>query len=976
MTDLIHSDVLSGLSNLPSAGLLDFIAESAGGWREKPGRCGHDRIELREPDDEVTLTGPLDLNLTVYAEHAMERGGKTVLGARQPMMTHDVSIPAGARWTYGVGALAGLGGNAGASVLIRPTQPRPARVQVAQVADLPCDWAVHDIRDTGTFFPSPCEPCEGGPVRVPPLECGPALDTVPAHGGCVRPRYFTGMFITREDMETALRYVRLKLRMHNRAAGSGVVWGLDVALRGDDVVVGAGYGVDACGNDLTVTCDYVVPARSLLTDPAICRDRGHCYALLLEYVECPQDPRPVHGDGCEPSRGGCEMSRIRETVRLRLVRPRQLPASPLVRFLERVDGLLSAGRGEVEAVVSVEGPVPAPATIAVPFTVSTRAGQAQTQIQPSRTSVESEVIDPVGERGLFEVRIVPHSGAVSLSGAVTTRAGNPETTLTPTGAQWTGAWDLKPVSVGYVVDWRTGGVEPLEGRTEITVDVEAGESVDGVVRDFGGNRAFMEFPEDHGIQPGDEVQVEELPGSGRFRTFKVVEVGTLVVAEGDTADARPGGIARVGRPWRLRTTVAPTRVLVRPAPRRSVCCEGSCCDPKSRPLADRLRALLAALLYGQVAQQGSMATDPALRDRILGRLAASLGVDPGRLPEFEDAVADLYRAWCAGAVYPGPEVPDPDGVVIGCATVDAGAICAVDPLGGRRFVVHQPLLDYWGARFGLEPLDRRVSELFRRLCCLSHLPGFGDFAGAPRPTRPDLPLVADLAAIFPAPGFPSAPEATGAAGPAVAAAGAESTALLRVLAQVQDLDLPTIALIVDRLLCARPERPTPVPRLPDLVRGVVAAAHADLATSAQPRQPLREAARAVTAAVLGAIPVSVAVEEEADPLRLVLPAVAVTNVHDLLATPRDALAEAVVTSATTERVDRAVARARDVAGEVAKVVARAMNALANEGLREPDDLRDEEVRAKLAEAVRSRLAREHIEADPEAITEAIRTMEG
>lgn len=74
--------------------ILDFVAASSGEWRNKPGRCGDDAIELRNPDDEVTLSGPLDVNLTVFAEHAMERAGKTLLADHQQVMSHNVFIPA------------------------------------------------------------------------------------------------------------------------------------------------------------------------------------------------------------------------------------------------------------------------------------------------------------------------------------------------------------------------------------------------------------------------------------------------------------------------------------------------------------------------------------------------------------------------------------------------------------------------------------------------------------------------------------------------------------------------------------------------------------------------------------------------------------------------------------------------------------------------------------------------------------------
>src|SRR5262249_734114 len=157
-----------------------------------------------------------------------------------------------------------------------------------------------------------------------PAACGPSLAVVPASGGCIRPRFFNGMFITREDLETQLRYFRIKNKLERKAIGQGVFWGLGLCRDGGSIVRKPGYAVDCCGKDLIVTSNYKVDSQTLLSDPAICNLLGRdqrCFSLLLEYVECPEQPRPVHGDPCVGSASACEMSRVRETVRLRLVPP-------------------------------------------------------------------------------------------------------------------------------------------------------------------------------------------------------------------------------------------------------------------------------------------------------------------------------------------------------------------------------------------------------------------------------------------------------------------------------------------------------------------------------------------------------------------------------------------------------------------------------------------------------------------------------
>jgi hypothetical protein len=118
------------------------------------------------------------------------------------------------------------------------------------------------------------------------------------------------------------------------------------------------------------------------------------------------------------------------------------------------------------------------------------------------------------------------------------------------------------------------------------------------------------------------------------------------------------------------------------------------------------------------------------RDQTLGpaqsRLYAALlktlfRVDPA--PELVDAVHRLLRAWCEKLLYPGPNCDrTPDGVVIGCARVEAGQICAVDSWGGRRWAVHYPLLAYWGEQFGLTPPDVTASRIFDLICCIGDRP--------------------------------------------------------------------------------------------------------------------------------------------------------------------------------------------------------------------------------------------------------------
>ena len=167
--------------------LDDHVISASGPWSECSGCREANLLRLRDPEDEVVLQGPVDVNVSVYAEDELTAATGKVTVTRQPLMSHDISIPVGSSWRYGIGLLRGVGGNAGCTAWIRTARPQPDPLLVA-AQDLPCDFAVRSIADTGEFFPSPCDPCEGGPVRVPPLDCGPAVDVLAARGGCVLDR--------------------------------------------------------------------------------------------------------------------------------------------------------------------------------------------------------------------------------------------------------------------------------------------------------------------------------------------------------------------------------------------------------------------------------------------------------------------------------------------------------------------------------------------------------------------------------------------------------------------------------------------------------------------------------------------------------------------------------------------------------------------------------------------------------------------
>ena len=201
--------------------------------------------------------------------------------------------------------------------------------------------------------------------------CGCA-DHEPAQACCdlvcfERPEYFCGHLLTDTDLALDQRYVREKHKLYHRALhGHGIVCGLrltcDHQCRGH-VVVGDGYAIDDCGNDLVV-CEAVsfdvigrLREKKLLYQGASrddcppptpdddCRIR-QCFHVIACYDEEPQDFVTPLGPACGPARHDCEPTRVRETVRFDVVdrRPKRwTPLDDLECRIERCFALLTDG---------------------------------------------------------------------------------------------------------------------------------------------------------------------------------------------------------------------------------------------------------------------------------------------------------------------------------------------------------------------------------------------------------------------------------------------------------------------------------------------------------------------------------------------------------------------------------------------------------------------------------------------------------
>jgi hypothetical protein len=123
----------------------------------------------------------------------------------------------------------------------------------------------------------------GGGSKVVPAgkascQCGcGGCSACEAQAAFVRPRFFPGQLLTEDDLGGLVDYVVQKQRLHNRMLfGDGVGCGLEVLCHpcgGGKVVIGAGFALDCCGNDIVVPCPQEVDINRLVRD--LVRACGH-----------------------------------------------------------------------------------------------------------------------------------------------------------------------------------------------------------------------------------------------------------------------------------------------------------------------------------------------------------------------------------------------------------------------------------------------------------------------------------------------------------------------------------------------------------------------------------------------------------------------------------------------------------------------------------------------------------------------------
>lgn len=205
--------------------------------------------------------------------------------------------------------------------------------------------------------------------------------------GFERPRFFGGMLLTEDDLQSMTDYMVGKRKLTNRYVfGAGVVCGLDLGRDPCDpgtIIVDPGYAIDCCGNDIVVECPETVDILDLVAQ--LRRDKGtDCgepcndlddpvtYHLFIRYAEQSSSPvAPYATDDC--ATGECEFSRVREGYGF------ELRCDPFVDEPTMIDAIIECWRGttrvkedtaavqsvyKLTSAVTVDGPTyegPAPA---------------------------------------------------------------------------------------------------------------------------------------------------------------------------------------------------------------------------------------------------------------------------------------------------------------------------------------------------------------------------------------------------------------------------------------------------------------------------------------------------------------------------------------------------------------------------------------------------------------------------------------
>lgn len=583
------------------------------------------------------------------------------------------------------------------------------------------------------------------------IACAPGALT----GGPSRTRFFDGMFLTQADLENEQRFWRLKRRLTNRALGDGVVWGLRLTWNQQRHMFSLtqGYALDCCGNDLIVECPVDVSEAELWSrsDPALrnagfgikpglgntitgyhpteamltnyiariprpdleMRTRRAC--VVLQYTECPEDPRTVHRDACAGPTNVCEPSRVRESARLLLVPPPTPRLTPPEQFVAELEAWRDSLDPKLrDQLFPPQGGVPSPASNAVvPMTVLVTIPGSPAEPGWPATNPAPVTIQPKMSGTITS----PTFSATQLTD------GDDADNLRPRSAVVT--FQLQPTS-----GWGFVGGQVLDhGRVVETVTPPVAPSMywsfDLARPESGVARADFEYRVDN-------LDIAQQFGGNLEGKVTLLITGTLTVpATGESFDSRHALVTVEN----LRVTTVSAEVSESPNEKgclRELVPWGAIVDPTDgRRLAGTLVLSSLYAFLSEVVQRGASAEWAQVATILYGSAwYAIYGVngfaqlDDKAKQKLSDLIIDLYKRWCDALAYPGPRCTDEyHGVYLGCVEIDrSGRIVSFDMWEGRRYVVTGALLGYWAKQFGIAPLDVIVGRFAKAICCLAGQP--------------------------------------------------------------------------------------------------------------------------------------------------------------------------------------------------------------------------------------------------------------
>jgi hypothetical protein len=543
-------------------------------------------------------------------------------------------------------------------------------------------------------------------------------------GGLARTAYYDGMVLSEADMLREQSYWRAKRRLTNRALGQGVVWGLGLRWEASSrrFLLAPGYGLSCCGDDLVVECPESIAESELIE---VCggdfrRLMAHAggklhpcdkhakpdgpveACVMLEYVECPEDPRQVFEDPCAERAQGCRFGAVRETTRLRLVPPPP-PAPPgaMEAFCEKIDAI----RAELAAEAVFE-PLMA---------MDTRSLRV---VAAYMTNTSTPTVISGAAAGL---ELAP--GATASLGLPDVPVGGPRLRI---GLEPPPGYVFTRAEVGGVP---LAAVDALMGASVTLPSVPTTASATPVMV------AHVELSPLFGTGPVHEAQVSiafapALTGTESAPptvTATLVEYSATSEARHDCSSLLADGVLLAGPGGcTLRTLV----LGVLCGWFKSALLDAPCAAPKETDETDpsaEARLLLAWVIC-----------------RVAWRALFGIDIVVAHNAGLEKCLHQLLRAWCEGFHYKGPRCDcHAHGIILGCVQVSpSGRILCFDEWMHRRHVLTGPLLTHWAGQFGLAPPDAGIARLARWVCCV---------ASAPLPELPEGVTLPDPS-VLPVPG--------------------------------------------------------------------------------------------------------------------------------------------------------------------------------------------------------------------------------